>query len=115
MVMFGDPKKTINSGINDLDENESPVKYKEKKWGKEEGGEFITDGFVFRGGQAFKTVLDELKGTLKKGLQQDIGEIHWMSERKVLVLKLRLKYVIMVTEVLPISNFMVQIVRRKMW
>ena len=97
MVMFGDPKKTINSGINDLDENESPVKYKEKKWGKEEGGEFITDGFVFRGGQAFKTVLDELKGTLKKGLQQEIGEIQFKAlDVRKLVLKLKLKYVITV-------------------
>ena len=95
--MFGDPKKTINSGINDLDENESPVKYKEKKWGKEEGGEFITDGFVFRGGQAFKTVLDELKGTLKKGLQQEIGEIQFKAlDVRKLVLKLKLKYVITV-------------------
>ena len=28
--------------------------YKEKKWGNEEGGEYITDGYAFRGKKSFE-------------------------------------------------------------
>ena len=36
-----------------LEEIDTPNEYKEKKWGKEEDGEYTTEGFSFRGKQAF--------------------------------------------------------------
>ena len=41
--MLGDKTGDINT--KDEDQSE----YDEKKWGKEEGGKFIVDGFTFKG------------------------------------------------------------------
>ena len=47
--------------------------FKEKKWGKEEEGEYITDGFSFRGKNAFRKPVEGFKEMLKKG---EAGEIN---------------------------------------
>ena len=41
--------------------------YKEKIWGKDEGGEQVTDGYVFRGKRTFKIAREGLETTFKKG------------------------------------------------
>ena len=41
--------------------------YKEKVWGKDEGGEQITDGYVFRGKRTFKQAREGLEKALQKG------------------------------------------------
>jgi hypothetical protein len=54
------------------DRNEAPSQYKEKKWGKTEDGEYIIDGFAFRGKQSFNKVVEEFKKFFKKGIEHDI-------------------------------------------
>ena len=41
--------------------------YKEKIWGKDEGGEQVTDGYVFRGKRTFKKAREGLESTFQKG------------------------------------------------
>ena len=64
-----------NKDIFKDDDDDTPTVYKEKKWGKEECGEYITDGFVFRGKQDFNKALEGLKEVMKKGAKNEIGGI----------------------------------------
>ena len=41
--------------------------YKEKIWGKDEGGEQVTDGYVFRGKKTFEKAREGLDKLFKKG------------------------------------------------
>ena len=52
-----------------------PSVFKEKKWGKKEGGEFIVDGFTFKGKRSFNIVIENFKESMKKGIQRDINGI----------------------------------------
>ena len=45
--------------------------YSEKKWGKTIEGEYVTDGYVFRGKIRFKKAIDGLKNILVKGVQKE--------------------------------------------
>ena len=49
----------------------------EKPWGKQEGGEYVTDGFVYRGKRSFDKVLGDLKETLLKGFQRSINGVEF--------------------------------------
>ena len=51
--------------------------YKEKKWGNEEGGEYITDGYAFRGKKSFEKALTGLKETMERGIEKDINGVHF--------------------------------------
>ena len=61
----------IKETVND----EVPTEYKEKKWGKEEGGEYIIEGFSFRGKHAFGKAVEGLKKDMKKGAQNQIDGV----------------------------------------
>ena len=52
-------------------ENTAVTAYKEETWGKDEDGEYVTDGYKYFGKTAFKKALDGLKDSMKKGT---IGE-----------------------------------------
>ena len=52
-----------------------PTEYKEKIWGKEEGGEFIIDGYVFRGKKAFSKAVEGLRELMKKGVNKDVNQV----------------------------------------
>ena len=54
-----------------------PSEYKEKKWGKDNSGEYIINGYVFRGEQRFKKAVDGLKRILKKGSIKEIEGIEF--------------------------------------
>ena len=41
--------------------------FKEKKWGKDEDGEHVTDGYSFRGKTIFQKALEGFKSMMKKG------------------------------------------------
>ena len=58
--------------------------YKEKTWGKNEGGENITNGYCFRGKGSFGKVVEGLKTTLKRGESKDVDgtEIKVLDARK---------------------------------
>ena len=47
--------------------------FKVKKWGKEEEGEYITDGYSFRGKTAFQKALEGFKNMMKKGVIEDVN------------------------------------------
>ena len=49
--------------------------FKEKKWGKEEDGEYITDGYSFRGKNVFQKALEGFRNMMKKGVIEDINGI----------------------------------------
>jgi hypothetical protein len=51
---------------------DKPSEYKEKIWGKDVDGEYVIDGFTFRGKHRFSKVVEELKGMMKKGAQIEI-------------------------------------------
>ena len=55
--------------------NLSPTEYKEKIWGKEEGGEYIIDGYTFRGKRAFGKAQEGLKEYMRKGVVRDVNEV----------------------------------------
>ena len=55
--------------------DDNPKEYKEKKLGKEDGGEYITDGFVFRGKRMFNKALEGLKVIMKKGVVNEVDGI----------------------------------------
>ena len=52
---------TKHTNICIVMDNDISSLYTERRWGKEEGGENVTDGFVFRGKKAFGKVLKCLK------------------------------------------------------
>ena len=45
--------------------------YKEKIWGKDEGGEHITDGYVFRGKRTFQKAREGLQELMKRGYKNE--------------------------------------------
>ena len=51
--------------------------FKEKKWGKQEDGEYIIDGFPFRGRRVFQKVIEGFKELMKKGLKSEINVIEF--------------------------------------
>ena len=58
--------------------------YKEKIWGKGEGKDFVTDGYVFKGKKPFIKAFEGLKESMKKGLQDDIDTVKFkvLDDRK---------------------------------
>ena len=54
-----------------------PSVFKEKKWGKKEGGEFIVDGFTFKGKRSFNIVFERFKESMRKCNQSDINRIQF--------------------------------------
>ena len=64
--MSGDIKdNTIDDSIN--------TEYREETWGKNVDGEYVTDGFKFRGKQPFKKAKEELEKLLLRGAQFEVG------------------------------------------
>ena len=55
------------------------LEYKEKVWGKDDRGEFITDGYTFKGKRSFGKAIVGLKATLKKGVKHEIGKIKFKA------------------------------------
>ena len=51
----------------------TPEGYKEKKWGKKEGGEYIVDGYTFKGRNILKRAKEGLSEFLTKGLLSEIN------------------------------------------
>ena len=64
-----------NEDIIVSDSEEILAEYDEKRWGKEEGGENITDGFSFTGKKVFGKATEGLKGMLIKGIEKNINGI----------------------------------------
>ena len=59
----------MDNGFHD----EIPSQYEEHKWGKTIDGEYIIDGYTFKGKQAFKKAKVGLGELLKKGKQSDVN------------------------------------------
>ena len=57
------------------DRDEAPSQYKEKKWGKTEDGQYVIDGYAFRGRQSFNKVVEGMKKFFKKGIEHDMDGI----------------------------------------
>ena len=68
------PNRNSQSGGFGMVSDMSSV-YKEKIWVKKDGGEDVTDGYVYRGKRVFDKALEGLKGTLKKGFHQSINGV----------------------------------------
>ena len=49
--------------------------YKEKIWGKEEGGEQVKDGYAFRGKRTFKVAREGLERILKRGAKAEKNDV----------------------------------------
>ena len=49
--------------------------YKEKCWGKTENGEFMTDGYTFRGKQMFGKAVEGIKSELRKGAESNFADV----------------------------------------
>ena len=64
------PLNTMDNGAMD----EIRPEYKEKKWGKTEDGQYIIDGFSFRGKRVFAKVVQGLRDFYKKGVEHDTDE-----------------------------------------
>ena len=59
----------MDNGFSD----DIPSQYKEKKWGKTQDGEYIIDGFTFKGKGPFKKAKVGLAELMKKGSQDEVG------------------------------------------
>ena len=61
--------------IDNIDVNlfEDLNAYKESTWGKKVEGEYVIDGYKFKGRQPFKNTKEKLEGFLKRGLQSEIN------------------------------------------
>ena len=55
-------------------ENNATSAYKEKQWGKDLEGEFIIDGYSYKGKRAFGKALEGLKTLMKKGVNGEINK-----------------------------------------
>ena len=55
--------------------DENPSEYKEKIWGKTVDGQYIVDGFVFRGKRFFAKVVNYLQETLEKGFKKTVNGV----------------------------------------
>ena len=53
--------------------DEIHTEYKEKIWGKTIDGEYVIDGFVYRGKRSFANVIENLRKTLKRGFKGAIN------------------------------------------
>ena len=51
------------------------LEYNEKIWGKTVDGEYVIDGYAFRGRQSFHKVVEGMKKFFKKGIEHDMDEI----------------------------------------
>ena len=78
-VLPGPSNKMDNGATDDV-----PSQYKEKKWGKTEDGEYIIDGFTFRGKKPFAKVVVGLRELFKKGIEREIDEYEDISKVKAL-------------------------------
>ena len=59
----------------DIDEDSVITEYREETWGKTVEGEYVTDGFKFRGKQPFKKAKEELENLFVRGAQFEVGNI----------------------------------------
>ena len=57
--------------------NESISVFKEKTWGNEDEGEYITDGYSLRGKRAFNKALEGLRKMMKKGVTAEVNGIEF--------------------------------------
>ena len=55
--------------------------YKIKKWGKDIDGEFIVDGYSYKGRKPFLKVLEGFKSMMTKGF---VGEVNGVNKIKLL-------------------------------
>ena len=62
--MEDDISKDTNNDANDA--------FKESTWGKKIDGEFVIDGFKFRGRQPFKAAKEEMVKLMVKGRQSEV-------------------------------------------
>ena len=51
------------------------VEYKEKIWGKTVEGEYVIEGYAFRGKKLFKRALEGIKVFMKKGAKKEVNKI----------------------------------------
>ena len=65
----------MSDDIKDItkDDDDFITEYKEETWGKNFEGEHITDGYKFRGKQAFRKAREELGKLMVRGAQFDVG------------------------------------------
>ena len=54
-----------------------PSEYKEKIWGKTVDGEYVIDGFVFRGKKYFGKVVESLREALKRGHKNAVNGVEF--------------------------------------
>ena len=66
------PGPTIEIIMDNGFHDDIPSQYKEKKWGKTQEGEYIIDGYTFKGKQSFKKAKVGLEALLKKGAKGDV-------------------------------------------
>ena len=59
--------------------SETPTEYTEKKWGKTDNGEFIVDGYTFKGKRPFKQTFLEVKDIMKKGVENETGNFKFKA------------------------------------
>ena len=73
--MSGDIKDDINDINDDKSKDSVITEYREETWGKNVEGEYVTDGFKFRGKQPFKKAKEELENLFVRGAQFEVGNI----------------------------------------
>ena len=72
--------------------------YKESTWGKKVDGEYVIDGYKFKGRQAFKRTREKLESLLKRGTKSEINGIEYK------VLDARVKGIELEVEIQVLEN-----------
>ena len=63
--------------LNEIISLESSNAYKESNWGKKVDGEYIIDGYKYKGRQAFKSTREKLEYLLQRGKQSEINGVSY--------------------------------------
>ena len=63
--------------VNEIICQENSNAYKESNWGKKVDGEYIIDGYKYKGRQAFKSTREKLEYLLQRGKQSEINGVSY--------------------------------------
>ena len=65
--------ETLLSNVTEEEIDESPTEYDESTWGKKVEGQFVIDGFKFKGKQSFRKTKEDLEKLMKRGVKGEIN------------------------------------------
>ena len=95
------------------DEIESHPEYEESTWGKNVDGQFVIDGFKFKGKQPFRKAKEDLQKLMERGVKGEIDGYTFILSSKLTLRSQKLPKMVQKIVVLESSSCMGQIRERR--